>query len=193
MDIPAHWRHLLPGQLPTSLPPFLLPSFSPSLTLVVVLSLSLRTSFLLTFSLSPSSPYTHTHLSPFLSFLPPSHTPTHTHTPLSALLISPPTHPPNTQDIQKRLKQRQGIDSFLIKPVQRISQYQLLLRDLQKSAVKSGLASTPHLNAALQQMQDIPKRANDAMTLSMICGYDGAISASGQLIMHVSGVYTSPG
>ncbi|CAI8043349.1 Kalirin [Geodia barretti] len=88
------------------------------------------------------------------------------------------------QDIQKRLKQRQGIDSFLIKPVQRISQYQLLLRDLQKSAVKSGLASTPHLNAALQQMQDIPKRANDAMTLSMICGYDGAISASGQLIMH---------
>ena len=189
MDIPAHWRHLLPGQLPTSLPPFLLPSFSPSLTLVVVLSLSLRTSFLLTFSLSPSSPYTHTHLSPFLSFLPPSHTPTHTHTPLSALLISPP----NTQDIQKRLKQRQGIDSFLIKPVQRISQYQLLLRDLQKSAVKSGLASTPHLNAALQQMQDIPKRANDAMTLSMICGYDGAISASGQLIMHVSGVYTSPG
>ena len=96
MDIPAHWRHLLPGQLPTSLPPFLLPSFSPSLTLVVVLSLSFRTSFLLTFSLSPSSPYTHTHLSPFLSFLPPSHTPTHTHTPLSALLISPPTPPPPT-------------------------------------------------------------------------------------------------
>ena len=78
--------------LPTSIPSSLL--FSLLDPCCCSLSLSLRTSFLLTFSLSPSSPYTHTHLSPFLSFLPPSHTPTHTHPPLSALLISPPTPPP---------------------------------------------------------------------------------------------------
>ena len=109
---------------------------------------------------------------------------------LQYLHLLPPSPPPPpsqpTQDIQTQLKHRQGIASFLIKPVQRISQYQLLLRDLQKSAQKAGLASTPQLDAALQQMQDVPKRTNDAMTLSMICGYEGAISASGQLIMHVS-------
>ena len=96
------------------------------------------------------------------------------------ILISP-------QDIQTQLKQRQGIASYLIKPVQRISLYQLLLRDLHKSAQKAGITSTPNLQSALQQMQDLPRRANDAMTLSMICGYDGNVSASGQLIMHVSG------
>ncbi len=35
-------------------------------------------------------------------------------------------------------------------------------------------------------MEEIPKRANDAMTLSMICGYDGNIHSYGQLIAHVS-------
>ena len=45
--------------------------------------------------------------------------------------------------------------------------------------------STPNLEKALELMQDVPKRANDAMTLSMICGYDGNIHAQGQIILQV--------
>ena len=83
---------------------------------------------------------------------------------------------------------RQGIDSYLIKPVQRITKYQLLLRDLKKSGEKAGL-ETGNLEKALQLMQDIPKRANDAMALSMIFGYEGNIHANGQIILQVSGGY----
>ena len=86
------------------------------------------------------------------------------------------------EDIQNQLGHRQGINSFLIKPVQRITKYQLLLRDLHKSAQKSSL-DTPQLEKALQVMHDIPKRANDAMTLSMIYGYEGNIHAHGQIIL----------
>lgn len=45
---------------------------------------------------------------------------------------------------------------------------------------------TDTLVKALQLMQDIPKRANDAMALSMIFGYDGNIHANGQIILQVS-------
>ena len=48
---------------------------------------------------------------------------------------------------------------------------------------------TGNLEKALQLMQDIPKRANDAMALSMIFGYDGNIHANGQIILQVSGAY----
>ena len=45
---------------------------------------------------------------------------------------------------------------------------------------------TPILERALNLMQDVPKRANDAMTLSMIYGYEGNIHHSGQIILQVS-------
>jgi len=88
------------------------------------------------------------------------------------------------QDVQNLLGHRQGIDSFLIKPVQRITKYQLLLRDLHRSAQKA-VMETPNLEKALHLMQDVPKRANDAMTLSMIYGYEGNIHASGQIMLQV--------
>ena len=80
---------------------------------------------------------------------------------------------------------RQGIDSYLIKPVQRITKYQLLLRDLKKAGEKA-LIKTDTIEKALQLMQEIPKRANDAMSLSMIFGYEGNIHANGQIILQVS-------
>lgn len=87
--------------------------------------------------------------------------------------------------MQNKHSLRQGIDSFLIKPVQRITKYQLLLRDLKKSGDKA-MMKTDTLEKALQLMQDIPKRANDAMALSMIFGYEGNIHANGQIILQVS-------
>ncbi len=104
--------------------------------------------------------------------LPDTHTHTHTHI--------------HTQEVQTQLGHKQGINSFLIRPVQRITKYKLLLSDLHKTAKKAQL-DTPILEKALSLMEEIPKRANDAMTLSMICGYDGNIHSYGQLIAHVSG------
>lgn len=93
-------------------------------------------------------------------------------------------HPTHSQEVQNQLGHREGIASFLIQPVQRITKYQLLLRDLRKTALKLGM-EVPNLEKALHQMQDIPKRANDALALSMICGYEGNIHANGQIIQHV--------
>ncbi len=62
--------------------------------------------------------------------------------------------------------------------------YKLLLRDLQKSSKKAGMA-TPMLDKAVQLTQDVPRRANDAMTLSSIYGYDGNIHKHGQLLLQV--------
>lgn len=79
---------------------------------------------------------------------------------------------------------REDIASFLIKPVQRITKYQLLLKDLMKSAQKADM-SYEQLEEAVQLMQDVPKQANDAMALSMIVGFDGNIHANGQIILQV--------
>lgn len=78
---------------------------------------------------------------------------------------------PLFQDTQKQLGHRQGIHALLIKPVQHMSMYKLLLRDLHATASKLGLV-TPTLEKAVQITQEIPKRTNDAMTLSMIYGYE---------------------
>lgn len=100
----------------------------------------------------------------------------------------PPPPPPSSllylQGIQNRLGHRQGIDHLLIKPVQRISMYKLLLRDLHTTAKKMGVV-TPAVEKAVQITQEVPKRANDAMTLSMIYGYEGNMHNHGQIILMV--------
>ena len=68
--------------------------------------------------------------------------------------------------------------------MQRITRYKLLLGDLYRSAQKAEM-ETPILERALSLMEDVPKRANDAMTLSMIYGYEGNIHSSGQIILQV--------
>ena len=88
------------------------------------------------------------------------------------------------QEVKTQLGHRQDIDSYLIKPVQRITRYKLLLGDLYRSAQKAEM-KTPILERALSLMEDVPKRANDAMTLSMIYGYEGNIHSSGQIILQV--------
>jgi hypothetical protein len=93
------------------------------------------------------------------------------------------------QEVQNKHELREGIDSYLIKPVQRITKYQLLLRELKKTGEKAGM-ETGNLEKALQVMQDIPKRANDAMALSMIFGYEGNIHANGRIILQVSRTLT---
>ncbi|XP_034729069.1 triple functional domain protein isoform X5 [Etheostoma cragini] len=85
-------------------------------------------------------------------------------------------------EIQQRHRLANSISSYLIKPVQRITKYQLLLKELLtcceegKGEIKDGL----------EVMLSVPKRANDAMHLSMLDGFDGNIDSQGELILQES-------
>jgi len=72
------------------------------------------------------------------------------------------------EDIKHEKQLNDSIQSYLIKPVQRITKYQLLLKDL-----ASCCKSSEEINEGLQVMLEIPKRANDAMHVSNIVSMDG--------------------
>ncbi len=57
------------------------------------------------------------------------------------------------------------LQSFLIKPVQRITKYQLLLRDLRDSCDPT---SACELTEGLEVMLAVPKKANEALHLRML-------------------------
>lgn len=86
------------------------------------------------------------------------------------------------QGLQLQLGQKEDISSLLIRPVQRITKYQLLLGQLAKYADKYGLPCV-QLGKAVELMTEVPKRANDKMKLSMIEEYPGNIHANGSLLM----------
>uniref|UniRef100_A0A665TWE8 Trio Rho guanine nucleotide exchange factor a n=1 Tax=Echeneis naucrates TaxID=173247 RepID=A0A665TWE8_ECHNA len=85
-------------------------------------------------------------------------------------------------EIQQRHRLANSISSYLIKPVQRITKYQLLLKELLtcceegKGEIKDGL----------EVMLSVPKKANDAMHLSMLEGFDENIESQGELILQES-------
>lgn len=71
--------------------------------------------------------------------------------------------------MQKRYQLAEKIDSYLIKPVQRITKYQLLLKDLM-STFKNDQDS--EIKDGLEVMLSVPKKANDALHLSMLDGVE---------------------
>uniref|UniRef100_A0A8C5QUW3 non-specific serine/threonine protein kinase n=1 Tax=Leptobrachium leishanense TaxID=445787 RepID=A0A8C5QUW3_9ANUR len=85
-------------------------------------------------------------------------------------------------EIQQRHGLANSISSYLIKPVQRITKYQLLLKELLtcceegKGEIKDGL----------EVMLSVPKRANDAMHVSMMEGFDENMDVQGELILQDS-------
>uniref|UniRef100_S4R977 Trio Rho guanine nucleotide exchange factor n=1 Tax=Petromyzon marinus TaxID=7757 RepID=S4R977_PETMA len=85
-------------------------------------------------------------------------------------------------EIQQRHGLANTISSYLIKPVQRITKYQLLLKELLTCCDER----TGELKEALEVMLSVPKRANDAMHLSMLEGFDENLDAQGELILQES-------
>ncbi|KAI8497718.1 hypothetical protein Bbelb_243700, partial [Branchiostoma belcheri] len=76
-------------------------------------------------------------------------------------------------DYTKRSDERKlTLSDYLIKPVQRITKYQLLLKELVKYTTRAKLDSTD-LEHALGVTMDVPKRANDLLHISMIDGFYG--------------------
>ena len=76
-----------------------------------------------------------------------------------------------------------SIDSYLIKPVQRITKYQLLLKDL-LSCCEDGEGG--ELEDGLEVMLSVPRKANDAMNIAMLEGFDESLDVQGDLILHDS-------
>ncbi|XP_017309827.2 triple functional domain protein isoform X3 [Ictalurus punctatus] len=86
------------------------------------------------------------------------------------------------EDLKQRLGQRLQITDLLIKPVQRIMKYQLLLKDFLKFSKKAGLDSLD-LERAVEVMCIVPKRCNDMMNVGRLQGFDGKIVAQGRLLL----------
>ncbi|CAH8874905.1 unnamed protein product [Trichobilharzia szidati] len=69
------------------------------------------------------------------------------------------------QSLQLYYNLIETLQSYLIKPVQRVTKYQLLLRELRDCCDPVGVGE---ISEGLEAMLSVPKRANDALHLSML-------------------------
>uniref|UniRef100_A0A6Q2Y6H4 non-specific serine/threonine protein kinase n=1 Tax=Esox lucius TaxID=8010 RepID=A0A6Q2Y6H4_ESOLU len=95
------------------------------------------------------------------------------------------------EDLKQRLGHRLQITDLLIKPVQRIMKYQLLLKDFQKFSKKAGLDSA-ELEKGVELMCIVPKRCNDMMSVGRLQGFDGKLVAQGRLMLQDTFMVSDP-
>ncbi|XP_050992126.1 triple functional domain protein isoform X1 [Labeo rohita] len=95
------------------------------------------------------------------------------------------------EDLKQRLGHRLQITDLLIKPVQRIMKYQLLLKDFLKFSKKLGIDSV-ELEKAIEVMCIVPKRCNDMMNVGRLQGFDGKIIAQGRLLLQDTFMVAEP-
>uniref|UniRef100_A0A8B9LK65 MCF.2 cell line derived transforming sequence a n=1 Tax=Astyanax mexicanus TaxID=7994 RepID=A0A8B9LK65_ASTMX len=88
------------------------------------------------------------------------------------------------QECQKKLEHKLALDSYLLKPIQRLTKYQLLLKELLKYS--SGCERVSELQGALAAMLDLLKSVNDSMHQIAITGYEGELSDLGRVLMQGS-------
>ncbi|XP_069346213.1 rho guanine nucleotide exchange factor 25 isoform X3 [Eulemur rufifrons] len=84
-------------------------------------------------------------------------------------------------ELRQQLGHRLQLNDLLIKPVQRIMKYQLLLKDFLKYYSRAGM-NTEELEQAVEVMCFVPKRCNDMMTLGRLRGFEGKLTAQGKLL-----------
>uniref|UniRef100_A0A2K6TLI3 Guanine nucleotide exchange factor DBS n=1 Tax=Saimiri boliviensis boliviensis TaxID=39432 RepID=A0A2K6TLI3_SAIBB len=88
------------------------------------------------------------------------------------------------QECQRKLDHKLSLDSYLLKPVQRITKYQLLLKEMLKYS--KNCEGAEDLQEALSSILGILKAVNDSMHLIAITGYDGNLGDLGKLLMQGS-------
>ncbi|KAG7167735.1 Kalirin-like [Homarus americanus] len=84
------------------------------------------------------------------------------------------------EDIQRKHNIEHPIPAYLIKPVQRITKYQLLLKELLSCCEDENQGE---IKDGLEVMQNVPKKANDALHLSMLDGCDVPPDSLGEVIL----------
>uniref|UniRef100_A0A8C6UW20 DH domain-containing protein n=1 Tax=Neogobius melanostomus TaxID=47308 RepID=A0A8C6UW20_9GOBI len=87
------------------------------------------------------------------------------------------------QECQKKLDHKLSLDAYLLKPVQRITKYQLMLKEMLKCSKGDGGAE---LEEALATVLDIIKSVNDSLHQIAITGFEGNLSELGKLLMQGS-------
>ncbi|XP_065576219.1 guanine nucleotide exchange factor DBS-like isoform X3 [Artemia franciscana] len=88
------------------------------------------------------------------------------------------------RECQLRLGHKLPLGAYLLKPVQRITKYQLLLRDLLKCG--TGPNSSGNLQSALDSMLAVLRTVNDSMHQVAISGYQGSLVDLGRLLLQGS-------
>ncbi|XP_015125607.1 triple functional domain protein isoform X1 [Diachasma alloeum] len=86
------------------------------------------------------------------------------------------------EDLQKKHRVEHPIAAYLIKPVQRITKYQLLLKDLQTHCQEG----QGEIKDGLEVMLNVPKKANDALHLSLLEGCDVRLDTLGDVVLQDS-------
>lgn len=85
-------------------------------------------------------------------------------------------------ELRIKLNQKLNIQDLLIKPVQRIMKYQLMLKEIKKYMEKEG-QDCHSLNRAIEIMVTVPKNADDMMNVGRLQGFEGRITAQGRLLL----------
>ncbi|XP_040192172.1 guanine nucleotide exchange factor DBS isoform X4 [Rana temporaria] len=88
------------------------------------------------------------------------------------------------QECQRKLDHKLSLDSYLLKPVQRITKYQLLLKEMLKYS--KNCEGAEDLQEALASILGILKAVNDSMHQIAITGYEGNLNDLGKLLMQGS-------
>ncbi|CAG0879502.1 unnamed protein product [Darwinula stevensoni] len=89
------------------------------------------------------------------------------------------------EELRQKLGHKLQLPDLLIKPVQRITKYQLLLRDVIRFTMQAQLMDElESLQKARNVMEIVPKEANDMMNVGRLKGFDGKITAQGKLLIH---------
>lgn len=83
------------------------------------------------------------------------------------------------EELQHKHSVEHPLPAFLIKPVQRITKYQLLLKDLLSCCEESQC----EIKEGLEVMLNVPKKANDAMHLSLLENCDISIDSLGEVVL----------
>lgn len=87
------------------------------------------------------------------------------------------------QELRLKLGHKLQLPDLLIKPVQRIMKYQLLLKDVLRYTERANLAKErADLQKAVDIMLVVPKSADDMMNVGRLNGFPGKLTAQGKLI-----------
>ncbi|XP_028742096.1 rho guanine nucleotide exchange factor 25 isoform X2 [Peromyscus leucopus] len=95
------------------------------------------------------------------------------------------------EELRQQLGHRLQLNDLLIKPVQRIMKYQLLLKDFLKYYSRAGMG-TDELEQAVEVMCFVPKRCDDMMSLGRLRGFEGKLTAQGKLLGQDTFLVTEP-
>ncbi|KXJ20410.1 Guanine nucleotide exchange factor DBS [Exaiptasia diaphana] len=95
------------------------------------------------------------------------------------------TNLPFVKELQSKLGHKLPLTAYLLKPVQRITKYQLLLKEMMKNT-RNKREAYINLVEALQSMQGVLRHLNDVMHSRGLRGYHGNLADLGKLLLQES-------